>query len=581
MVSVELPASGIVRWAWAMILAAALATRLLGLPANPLAPDEVTSALAALDAERGLEWVGATDSPLLLVGNAGLFTLFGAGEGIARLLPALAGVVIVMLPWMWRRQVGDLGALTAAGLLLVSPLSLFSARRVDATSLAILAAGLGVTSLFITLGKANLAPSESGLLLTTAIALGLVAGPAFYDLLLPGGIACWILWRRMPTRREFDLRWHRPVLIGLGIALLLSTAFGLRWTGWAGVLDGAAAWLTGWMVPGSRSSSLTLLLLYEPLLVTLSVVAIGLLATRSNSRTPVRLAVCAWALLAGGLVAARPGSTPETLSAVVLPLALLSGSGLQELLCGVTVTAKRRIGLHALAAFIFWIPGMLGLAYYARGAVGSPSLAVAAVVVLMALQLLLVLIFMLYLPVNQLWLGTLFGITAALLLLQGSFASGLAFTRSTSPLEPAVGPATAEDLRHLHQLLREIAILKNTRQDALEVTFVGQDAELAALIRWNLRDFRQLRVSAAWPAEGAPPVITPESTATMEPTLPEQWRGIRFVALTSHASPVPRCEPRLPPVCPEFALWLLYRKTPSLPQSTGVILWQTEDQLSW
>ncbi len=109
---------------------------------------ETAQALPSLDVALGQGWPPAAESPLLLVGNTFLFALFGAGDGVARLLPALAGVLVVMLPLLWRKHAGEIGALFAAGLILISPLALFAARRVDGAALATLGAGL-ILSLFL------------------------------------------------------------------------------------------------------------------------------------------------------------------------------------------------------------------------------------------------------------------------------------------------------------------------------------------------------------------------------------------------------------------------------------------------
>ena len=69
------------RWAWIAIIVAALALRGGALNLAPLAPDEAEIALDAWIATRGQGWPQAGESPLLLFGNALLFTLFGAGDG--------------------------------------------------------------------------------------------------------------------------------------------------------------------------------------------------------------------------------------------------------------------------------------------------------------------------------------------------------------------------------------------------------------------------------------------------------------------------------------------------------------------
>ena len=135
------PIAGATR-VWLAMLVIALITRWAMLNATALTPVEAIRALAALEAVAGRGWQAAPESPLLLVGQALLFTLFGPANGLARALPALAGVGIAAVPLLWRKQLGDLGALSAAGLLVISPLTLFAARRVDSTALGALGGAL-------------------------------------------------------------------------------------------------------------------------------------------------------------------------------------------------------------------------------------------------------------------------------------------------------------------------------------------------------------------------------------------------------------------------------------------------------
>ena len=66
--------------------------------------------------------------PFLFHANAFIYTLFGANDYTARVVPAIFGVVMVGLPYFLRRRLGQIGALTAAFLLTISPAFLFYSR---------------------------------------------------------------------------------------------------------------------------------------------------------------------------------------------------------------------------------------------------------------------------------------------------------------------------------------------------------------------------------------------------------------------------------------------------------------------
>jgi predicted membrane-bound mannosyltransferase len=60
----------------------------------------------------------------------------------------LAGIALTLLPWLWRRRLGDVGAFAAAVVLGCSPLLLAASRRVEGTTLGLLGAALLATALF-------------------------------------------------------------------------------------------------------------------------------------------------------------------------------------------------------------------------------------------------------------------------------------------------------------------------------------------------------------------------------------------------------------------------------------------------
>lgn len=68
--------------------------------------------------------------PFLFHADALVFWLFGASDALSRVVPAAAGVLIVLLPWLLRseRLLGRWGVLSAAFLLLISPSILYYSR---------------------------------------------------------------------------------------------------------------------------------------------------------------------------------------------------------------------------------------------------------------------------------------------------------------------------------------------------------------------------------------------------------------------------------------------------------------------
>ena len=111
---------------WLTIIGLAAALRLASLDHLPLTVDEGGRALAAWHTSQGntpADWPGDLTSSL----NAYVFSIFGSSDYLARLVPALAGSALIALLWPLSRYVGA-SALIAAGFLAFSPLLIHASR---------------------------------------------------------------------------------------------------------------------------------------------------------------------------------------------------------------------------------------------------------------------------------------------------------------------------------------------------------------------------------------------------------------------------------------------------------------------
>ncbi|MBX5445030.1 flippase activity-associated protein Agl23 [Sphaerobacter sp.] len=117
---------------YGLIFLAAVLTRFWDLGSRALHHDEsLHTYYSWLYAEGfGYQHNPLMHGPFLFHANALLYLLFGASDYVSRVMPAAAGVIVVMLPWLLRgpRLLGRWGALFASALLLVSPSILFYSR---------------------------------------------------------------------------------------------------------------------------------------------------------------------------------------------------------------------------------------------------------------------------------------------------------------------------------------------------------------------------------------------------------------------------------------------------------------------
>ncbi len=539
---------------WLIVLFVAGALRLWGLANAPLSPSETHRALQALSVVRGSGWPMAPDSPLVLIGNVLGFSIFGPGNGTARLIAALGGWSIVGLPYFWRKQLGSVGALTAAALLAISPLLLFASRQVDGMTWGVLGAGLLAAAM-----RDESSSRQRAALTVAGVAVGLTGGPAFFDLLLAWGLA------QVVARRDVPLAFPwRAMVGGIGAAMPIAVGWGLHPQGWGDIGAGAAAWWHAWMSGGTHWSPWAYLL-YEPLTVLLALVGLGFAWQRRN---PLPLRWAWWGGFALLLTGLRPSDSALLLGAASVPLALLAGYGMKVALTEIVPSFRGWVAVQATLGFALWLTGGQLLTQHAKIATTSlwPFL------VLIVLQIILGVMFGLTIPPRWAGRGFLLGVAAALLLLQISFAWGVAFVRPASPAELIIAQAGSPDLTNLHRTLESLMFRDGLRKDAQPLTLVA-DGDIKEVVAWTLRDFPRLQVTGTWPEDVADLVLTAEQITPPESVRKEGWQGMRFVATTQLLHPIPAC-PQGQLVCSARTQWLLFRQGSAPPTQHFVILWE-------
>jgi uncharacterized protein (TIGR03663 family) len=122
---------------WIAILAAAVFLRFEDLAKRPIHADEATGArITAQRMESGgtgfdpTHYHGPTQSRLAMTicHWRGKNSWREMSKGTLRILPAIAGCLLVLLPFLWRKRIGDASALLAAALLAGSPLLVYYSR---------------------------------------------------------------------------------------------------------------------------------------------------------------------------------------------------------------------------------------------------------------------------------------------------------------------------------------------------------------------------------------------------------------------------------------------------------------------
>jgi hypothetical protein len=351
-----------------------------------------------------------------------------------------------------------------------------------------------------------------------------------------------------------------------GTLLLVPTTLLLHLEGLQAVANLFPAWINyfaPWAGDQPLGYPVAALAVYEPLLLLFGLAG-AVVAFRRRDLLGRLLAV--WAAVALFIALLAGGRGPGDVLLIVGPLALLAGDAIGRLLEKV---ARRGLWLQdglivaslaAVAAFFY-----LELASYAYRRETT----------FLWLALLSLGLFAGVFALYAAWFGRQAGwrggalVSLTLLsLITVSFATNLAYGRAHDPRELLVVEGTSPNVRCLPALLEQASM---QRLGATEIIPITADRAVGPVVRWYLRGFRH----QTWLSNGAGPEVTTEAVVTpwkpYEPELGAAYFGEDLAVRTTW-------HPRNL-TWPDWADWLLFRRSPDRPQRERVVLWlrQRED----
>lgn len=314
--------------AWAAIGAGTLVSHLTRLGEPPLNMDEGRRAMEAWDLFRDGR-VAYEGGPILTNLTSGVFALFNDGEIQARLVPALCGVALVLLPLLLRPVLGAWWAVLAGVALAFSTTLLTGSRSVSPAvpvvlCLAIMALagwrfGIEHSARWLI---ALCVAAFVGIGIDTAFVVGLGA------IVLAYAIAEGEIFGRAHWWEPVGKHGRQAILIALGVAVLLDTRLLMNPGGiQAGLFDPLWRW-TGEVARGAGLTAPIVVALMDGPIVLLALV--GLCDYKRNPR-PIRF-LGTWLLVSLTLVSLMRMPDLRYLAQPVLPAALLAGFGLQRLI---------------------------------------------------------------------------------------------------------------------------------------------------------------------------------------------------------------------------------------------------------
>jgi uncharacterized protein (TIGR03663 family) len=549
------------------LLAAGLRFFQLGL--RPLNEAEAVQALAAYRFTHGAaQAVPAGTIPALFSGNLLGFTLLGASDVTARLLPALAGMALVLLPYLLRHRLGRGGALAASLLLALSPSIVHFSRSLDGTIL-VAACGLAMA-----VGLINYIDTRRpGYLYLAAAALGvgLCAGPGIFTLVLIL-VAFGLLlllgerilhhetgWSSMleawvSAKEESGLLARAAATLAATFGLVAMT-FVLNPAGLGDAADLLGAWARGFLpeVGGNPAVyPVLLLLVYEPVILLLGGIEVGRVfwmsrpgrrqAQETDSSFPHTAFLFFWAGAAFVMVLIAGHRPAGDVLLVVVPLALLAGQGVEHAWRWLTsrtiwleVGAVTAVALGVLAFFYLQLAAYSLTNNTSTVSVGTITLYNNVAYLLLAAVALLLLV---GLGVGAwAWHGAPLvagGGWLALVVVLGLFgfksAWGLNFAHAADPRELMIAKTTAPDVRELVRQMEALSLSKSGDSHTLPVTV---DDATGPAIAWYLREFQHVTMVDG--LSTPPDTVAAVTLVMQDPPIGETFRGRGFPLRTRWA----------------------------------------------
>jgi 4-amino-4-deoxy-L-arabinose transferase-like glycosyltransferase len=493
--------------------------RLGNLNKLPLTDSESVYALAAVSvtSEASPFWHNNEEvvplSPAYHSLTALVFHLVGASEANARIIPALAGLMLVLTPLLARRRLGHSPTLLITFLFAISPVLLTTARTAGGTSLA----ALGIVAMIASLlGKEKGSNERLRFTLAgAAFGLALASGvPVFHGLLTLVLVALYLSITQSKDGeiykwiRRDQFRWG--IWIAVGVMIVVAIGFGFSFSGLAGLGEAFAEWVSGWgaSVEMSPVTGLAILLIYEPLLLVFGIAG-AVVALRNRDKYSV--GAFTWAI--GGILAmvVYPARQAADLVWVVIPLCpLAAGAGISL----IERLAHRSSWLEFIGLIGFLLTLMtftyLQFAAYASGmnlipdAIGNG----ARLSIYLGLLLMGVVVIILF-GLGWSWslAGECMGFAGCIALLILTIAAGwrLNFAPTVSGAnELWRSQVSTQGLRLMVETLETISQSYTGRTDATEVKVIGPATPSLA---WALRNFRLANLSGEIMTNPVPVVL--------------------------------------------------------------------------
>lgn len=534
--------------AYLALIVLALVLRVADLGGVPLVEGETRQALAAYRAVipgASGESIIPT-SPILFAAQGLAFGTLGGSEFSARFLTALGGAVLVLLPLLFRRELGGTRTLIVSLLLVLSPTALVGARL---SAPAIWSLIFAVMLIWGARRWWNRAGDESGMGYQI---IGAVGGAGLVFLSEPGGVVLGLiiggaalvslLWSRL-TANEFDdlepkdkpgidtpraslNQWATPLFVAVLFVVLIGTGILLYPSGLSAIGEVFAGFLRGFgatQPDGVQPLALVVSLFYEPFLWLFGITgAIIVLFVQRRGVGAVERFLIGWLVCA--LIASVVWGATDVHHALWFTVPLI---GLTSALVLEMLTPVRSTDIFNPPVYARWIVAAAAIAVLAVFTVSAQALARSLLnstsnsltsITPNANSIVLVVVSILFMIIGFFLVASMWGNRTSLqgvglgVLIFGALTSlgsgwNAVYGEIDNPREPYHLSAVSNDVTLLRNTLYDLAERNSGGFAALRLTVLApQDGSIA----WLVRDFSNAEfISGVEQAIGDPVVLLP------------------------------------------------------------------------